>query len=76
MLDEQINSSQTDPATKGLAMIQQRCYTVNDLQTILGVSRGTVYQLMKRKEFRWFQIGNGRYRISRKSFDEWLDKNS
>ena len=76
MLDEQINSSQTDPATKGLAMIQQRCYTVKDLQTILGVSRGTVYQLMKRKEFRWFQIGNGRYRISRKSFDEWLDKNS
>ncbi|MBQ6408963.1 MAG: helix-turn-helix domain-containing protein [Butyrivibrio sp.] len=57
-------------------MIQQRCYTVKDLQTILGVSRGTVYQLMKRKEFRWFQIGNGRYRISRKSFDEWLDKNS
>ncbi len=76
MLDEQINNPQTDPTAKGMAMIQQRCYTVKDLQTILGVSRGTVYQLMKRKEFRWFQIGNGRYRISRKSFDEWLDKNS
>ena len=76
MLDEQINYSQSDPAAKRLAMIQQRCYTVKDLQTILGVSRGTVYQLMKRNEFRWFQIGNGRYRISRKSFDEWLDKNS
>jgi len=76
MLDEQINYSQSDPAAKGLAMIQQRRYTVKDLQTILGVSRGTVYQLMKRNEFRWFQIGNGRYRISRKSFDEWLDKNS
>lgn len=76
MLDEQIINSQADPAAKGMAMIQQRCYTVKDLQTILGVSRGTVYQLMKRNEFRWFQIGNGRYRISRKSFDEWLDKNS
>ena len=76
MLDELINNAQTDPAVNGMTMIQQRCYTVKDLQTILGVSRGTVYQLMKRKEFRWFQIGNGRYRISRKSFDEWLDKNS
>ena len=76
MLDELINNSQTDPVVNGVTRIQQRCYTVKDLQTILGVSRGTVYQLMKRNEFRWFQIGNGRYRISRKSFDEWLDKNS
>ena len=76
MLDELINNSQTNPAVNGVTKIQQRCYTVKDLQTILGVSRGTVYQLMKRNEFRWFQIGNGRYRISRKSFDEWLDKNS
>ena len=54
--------------------ITSRCYTVQDLQTILGISRKTVYDLLHRKEFRWIQIGNGRYRISKKSFDEWLDR--
>ena len=52
---------------------EKRCYTVEDLQAILNVSRPTVYHLLKRKEFRWFQIGGGKYRISKKSFDEWLD---
>lgn len=52
---------------------ERRCYTVEDLQEILGVSRPTVYNLLKRNEFRWFQIGGGKYRISKKSFDEWLD---
>lgn len=53
---------------------EPRCYTVEDLQSILCVSRPTVYNLLKKKEFRWFQIGGGKYRISRKSFDTWLDK--
>ena len=51
---------------------EKRCYTVTDLQKILGVSRQTIYELLKRKEFRCIQIG-GKYRISKKSFDEWLD---
>ena len=54
--------------------IEKRCYTVEELQSILCVSRPTVYSLLKRNEFRWFQIGGGKYRISKKSFDEWLDK--
>ncbi len=54
--------------------VEKRCYTVEDLQKILCISRPTVYALLKRKEFRWFQIGGGKYRISKKSFDEWLDK--
>ena len=49
-----------------------RCYTVQDLQNILGVSRGSVYNLLKRNEFRWIRIGTG-YRIPKRSFDEWLD---
>ena len=53
--------------------VQQRCYTVDDLRVILNVSRSTVYQLLKRNEFRLFQIGGGKYRISKKSFDDWLD---
>ena len=49
-----------------------RCYTVQNLQDILGVSRGSVYRLLKRNEFRWIRISTG-YRIPRKSFDEWLE---
>lgn len=52
----------------------KRCYTVKDLQRILGISRGCVYELLKRKEFRWFQTSGGIYRISKKSFDAWLDE--
>ena len=52
---------------------EKRCYTVKDLQEILEISRPTVYELLKKNEFRWIQIGT-KYRISKKSFDDWLDK--
>lgn len=53
-------------------MSEKRCYTVKDLQDILGVSRPSVYDLLKKNEFRWILVG-GKYRISKKSFDAWLD---
>jgi len=49
-----------------------RCYTVQDLQDILGVGRKSVYSLLKRNEFRWIRVG-AVYRIPKKSFDEWLE---
>ena len=52
---------------------EKRCYTVKELQEILGISRPTVYELLKKNEFRWIQIGT-KYRISKKSVDEWLDQ--
>ena len=52
---------------------EKRCYTVQELQEILGVSRPTIYNLLKKKEFRWIQLDGGKYRISKKSFDDWLD---
>lgn len=52
---------------------EKRCYTVKELQKILSFSRPTVYELLKKREFRWVQIGT-QYRISKKSFDEWLDR--
>ena len=54
-------------------MTEKRCYTVQELQEILGVSRPTIYNLLKKKEFRWIQLDGGKYRISKKSFDDWLD---
>lgn len=62
-----------DMVRKSSTCAERRCYTVKDLQVILDVSRPTVYHLLNRNEFRWFQIGGGKYRISKKSFDEWLD---
>ena len=41
---------------------EKRCYTVKDLQEILEISRPTVYELLKRHEFRWIQVGKN-YRI-------------
>ena len=55
-------------------MSEKRCYTVKDLQEILGVSRPSVYDLLKKYEFRWILVG-GIYRISKKCFDAWLDEN-
>lgn len=52
--------------------MEKRCYNVAELQEILGVSRPSVYNLLKKKEFRWILVG-GKYRISKKSFDDWLD---
>ena len=52
---------------------EKRCYTVKEIQEILGISRPTVYELLKKNEFRWIQIGT-KYRISKKSFDGWLDR--
>ena len=63
------------PAENAIAVTEKRCYTVEDLQIILACGRETVYTLLKKNEFRWFRVGGsgGAYRISKKSFDEWLD---
>ena len=73
--DDQIETldNMEDIEMKADVSAQKRCYTVEDLQTILCVSRPTVYNLLKKNEFRWFQIGGGKYRIPKKSFDDWLD---
>ena len=52
--------------------VEAKCYTIEDLMAMLGVSRKSVNTLLERHVFRWFKIG-AIYRISRKSFDEWMD---
>ena len=51
----------------------KRTYTVDEIRDILGISRTTAYNLVKSKEFHSVRVG-GHIRISKKSFDEWLDK--
>lgn len=50
----------------------KRTYTVDEIQDILEISRTSAYSLVKQNLFRCVRIG-GRIRISKKSFDEWLD---
>lgn len=52
--------------------MKNRCYNVKELQEMLNVSRPAVYELLKRNEFQWVIVG-GKYRISKLSFDAWLD---
>ena len=59
---------------EGFICQKKRCYTVKEIQEILDVSRPTVYAILKKKEFRWIQLDGGKYRISKKSFGDWLDK--
>ena len=51
---------------------QKRTYTVEDIAKILKIGRTSAYSLIKQDLFSTVRIGSA-IRISRKSFDEWLD---
>ena len=53
---------------------EKRCYTVADLQEMLMCGRRTVYDLLKKKEFSYIKLSGAGYRISKRSFDDWLDR--
>lgn len=50
----------------------RRTYTVDDIAQILGIGRTSAYILVKEGHFKIVRIGNA-IRISKRSFDEWLD---
>lgn len=52
---------------------EKRAYSVDDIMTILDISRSSAYILIKKNLFRSIKIGN-QLRISKASFDKWLDK--
>lgn len=52
--------------------LDKRTYSVEDVQRILDISRSTAYQLIKKKLFRSVKAGK-QIRISKSSFDAWLD---
>ncbi len=51
---------------------EPRTYTVEQIAAMLNIGRTTAYQLVKQEEFRIVRIGNA-IRVSKKSFDEWLE---
>lgn len=54
---------------------ESRTYTVEEIAALLNIGRTTAYQLVKEGHFKTIRIGNA-IRISRKSFDEWLEQAS
>ncbi|NCD03856.1 MAG: DNA-binding protein [Clostridia bacterium] len=53
---------------------EKRTYTVSEIQEILNIGRNSAYELVKTASFKSIMVGRV-IRISKKSFDEWLDAN-
>ena len=53
---------------------EKRCYTVKEVQKMLGISRPTVYELLKKNEFRWIQIGQSIVFLRRALMNGWIRK--
>lgn len=58
--------------TEKKPMPERRTYTVDEIAAILNIGRTSAYLLVKEGHFMVVRIGNA-IRISKKSFDEWLD---
>lgn len=54
------------------SQVEKRVYTVEEIASILNIGRTSAYLLVKEDHFKIVRIGNA-IRISKKSFDEWLD---
>lgn len=50
----------------------KRTYSVEEVMEILDISRSTAYQLIRKKLFKSVKAGK-QIRVSKKSFDGWLD---
>lgn len=59
-------------AVREKAHTEKRSYSVPEVAEILGICKASVYNLCAREAFRSVRIGT-KLRISKKSFDEWLD---
>ncbi len=75
MFEDRIEAMNRETETASVQMPEKRVYSVAEIQDILGIGRNSAYEVIKNGKFRVVRIGN-QIRISRKSFDEWLDQMS
>ena len=54
------------------AAFEKRVYSVDEIADILNISKGSAYELIREGLFNTVRIGSA-IRVSKKSFDEWLD---
>lgn len=72
MFEDKIAEMNADTQAVYTPSYEKRVYTVEEIQDILGVSKTSAYNLVKSNAFHCVKVG-GHYRISKKSFDAWLD---
>jgi len=72
MFEDKIARLNTEVEANSI-IAEKRTYTVPEIQDILGVGRNAAYTIVKSGAFRTVRIG-GSIRVSKKSFDAWLDE--
>ena len=65
-------NSLTADSVKSTPEPNQRTYRVEEIAGLLGIGRTSAYNLVKQGYFKTVRIGTS-IRVSKKSFDEWLD---
>ena len=63
-----------DMNPKTPATSEKRTYSVQEVADILQISRSMAYNLCKQSLFKTVKVGKY-IRVSKSSFDDWLDKN-
>mgnify|MGYP003623222599 CR=1 FL=1 len=63
-----------DMNIKTQAAPEKRTYSVQEIADILQISRSMAYNLCKQSLFKTVKVGKY-IRVSKPSFDDWLDKN-
>lgn len=61
------------PLTENVPCTSAKAYRVEDIARILDISRSSAYNLVRAGHFKTIRIGTA-IRISKKSFDEWLER--
>lgn len=72
MFEDRITALNNETEAISPIPYDKRIYTVDEIQDILGIGRNSAYNLVKSRVFHSVRIG-GNIRISKKSFDKWLD---
>lgn len=57
---------------KDYPVYEKRVYTVEEIMDILNIGKNAAYSLVNSGVFHYVKVG-GHYRISKKSFDIWLE---
>lgn len=68
-MDDIKNTSQEKIVSK------KQTYTVNEIALLLNISKRSAYDLVKSNQFAYVKVGRT-IRVSRMSFDKWLNENS
>ncbi|MBS5115843.1 MAG: helix-turn-helix domain-containing protein [Erysipelotrichaceae bacterium] len=53
-------------------LCEKKTYTVQEIMKILGIGKNAAYQLVEQNKFKSVRIGSS-IRISKESFDKWLN---